>query len=253
MDDPSRPPTAAPPPRCAPHPGAGTLPEPGGERLAGAAPDGVWRPRWDWAEARAALLAADPSLGPALALPLPVRPARTPFGQLVRAICAQQISVLAADAVERRLLAACGGACTPEALSALSEESLRAVGLSRPKATYVRGLAQAAADGALEELGLAALDDEGVITHLTRLPGVGRWTAEMLLIFGLHRPDVLPAGDLGIRAAMALLESGVAAPMPTPKHVLARGEPWRPHRTTASLALWAWRRAARAERAQSAE
>ena len=221
--------------------------------MAAAAPEGEWRPRWDWAAARAGLLAADPTLRPALASPLPARPARTPFGQLVRAICAQQISVAAADAVERRLQAACGGPCTPAAVCGLSEEALRAAGLSRPKAVYVRGLARAAADGALEAFDLLALDDEGVIAHLTRLPGIGRWTVEMLLIFGLHRPDVLPAGDLGIRAGIALLDAGTFAGLPTPKAVLARGEAWRPHRSAAALALWAWRRAVRTERGTAAE
>ena len=198
-----------------------------------------WQPQWDWAAACAALAAADPTLRPILHVPLPARPVRDLFGQLVRAICAQQVSVASADAVERRLWAAAGGAPTPRRVLVLPEPALRAAGLSERKAGYVRVLAQAAADGRLDPAMLAAEDDEAVIGRLTALPGIGRWTAEMALLFGLHRADVWPADDLGIRAAVGLLDE---TPIPSPKATAGRGERWRPHRSTAALILWAWRR-----------
>ena len=204
----------------------------------------LWRPAWDWSGACAALAAIEPDLRPALALPITPRPARGLFSQLVRAVCAQQVSVAAADAFEARLVAACGGDVTARALLRLGEPDLRAAGLSRAKAAAVASLARAGVQGRLREDDLAGADDETVIAHLTTLPGIGRWSAEMGLIFALQRPDVWPVGDLGLRRAIALLDRAEAgAPVPTPGAVAARGRPWSPHRSTALLALWAWRRA----------
>lgn len=200
----------------------------------------LWKPDWDWAAACRALAAADPALRPVLDVALPPRPVRDLFGQLVRAICAQQVSVAAADAVERKLRAAMGGGASPECVLRLTEQEMRAAGLSARKAAYVRALAQAAADGRLDPDALSTEEDEAVIARLTALPGIGRWTAEMVLLFGLHRPDIWPVDDLGIRAAVGLLDG---TPMPTPRGTADRGERWRPHRSTAALALWAWRRA----------
>ena len=210
----------------------------------------LWTPAWDWHAARAALAAADPALAPALEVPLPPRPVRSLFGQLVRAICMQQLSIHAAYAVEAKLRAAAGGEPTPERLLALGEEELRAAGLSRRKAGYVRTLAESAASGLLDPAALASLQDEAVVARLTALPGIGRWTVEMTLIFALQRPDVWPVDDLGIRAAVAMLDG---TPMPSPRATAARGEVWRPHRSTAALALWAWRRAQMPSRATRAE
>ena len=215
----------------------------------------AWQPAWDWPAACAALGVADRALAPALALPLPRRPARSLFAHLVRAICSQQVSVAAADAFEARLRAGCGGELSAGGLAGFSDEQLRAAGLSRQKATYVRALADAALQGRLQPAELAIEDDEAVIARLTALPGFGRWTAEMVLLFGLHRPDVWPAGDLGIRSAVTLLDGGGAAtPVLSAAAVAARAEVWRPHRSTAALVLWTWRRSLRAagDRAESA-
>lgn len=205
---------------------------------------GPWRPGWDWAAACAALAALAPALTPALAVPLPPRPERSPWAQLCRCILAQQVSVAAADAMERRLLAACGGEISPSALGRLGDGDLRGAGLSRQKIRYLRGLLATDLDGVLAPAALAAEDDAAVVTRLTSLPGFGRWSAELFLIFGLHRPDVLPAGDLGIQAAAGALLLGGRRPSPAELRVLGGG--WAPHRSTAALALWAWRRAAAA-------
>lgn len=212
----------------------------------------VWQPAWDCAAARAALREADPTLRPVLDVPWPPRPARGLFGQLVRAICAQQVSVAAADAVERRLRTACGGEIDPPALLAVSEAELRGAGLSGRKASYVHALAAAAAEGRLDAATLGAREDDEVVALLTALPGIGRWTAEMTLLFALHRPDVWPSSDLGIRAAVGLLD-GCGAALPTPRQTAARSQPWSPHRSTAALALWAWRGRLRNRRAGLAE
>ena len=206
----------------------------------------VWEPGWDLEAARAALAVADPALVPALRVPLPPRPARGLVAQLVRAICAQQVSVAAADALEVRLWDACGGEVSAQALLRLGAEGVRAAGLSRAKASCLQSMAEAMAQGRLDQETMAGKDDETVIGQLVALPGIGRWTAEMVLLFGLHRPDVWPASDLGIRIAVGLLEDGGGRhAVPRPAAVAARGHVWRPHRSTAALALWAWRRSLR--------
>jgi|GEM_PF-4238168 len=207
----------------------------------GAGDDGNWRPRWDWEAACAFLRGVDPDLEPALRIPLPPRPDRPPFGQLVRSICAQQVSVASADAVEHRLAETCGGTIGAEALAGLDDTALRAAGLSRPKVGYLRALIEAERAGRLVSSVLEAADEEELVARLTALPGIGRWSVEMLLIFGLHRPDVLPADDLGVQAAMGALLLG--GERPSPAAVRARGRLWLPHRSAATLALWAWRRA----------
>lgn len=210
--------------------------------MAGVAEErGLWHPRWDWAAACACLRSGDPGLEPALLVPLPARPERSPFGQLVRSVCAQQVSVASADAVERRLTAACGGTVSALALAALDDAALRAAGLSRPKVGYLRALISADLDGRLLPNALEAVGEEELLALLTALPGIGHWSVEMFLIFGLHRPDVLPAGDLGVRAAAGTLLFG--GERPSPAALRERSERWRPHRSTATLALWAWRRA----------
>lgn len=119
---------------------------------------------------------------------------------------------------------------------ALDDETLRSCGLSRQKALSIQDLARHAAAGELDGPAIEAMDDEDVIAALTRVRGVGRWTAEMYLMFHLGRPDVLPTGDLGINRAIQLLY-GLEGP-PKPAQVLEIGEPWRPWATVACWYLW---------------
>ncbi len=163
------------------------------------------------------------------------------FEALVDAIISQQISVKAADAIMARLRAATpGGAVTPEVLMPFEHEALRAVGLSTPKARYIRNLLEHIQSGELDLESLPELDDETIISKLVAVKGIGRWTAEMILIFALGRPDVLPVDDLGfvegVRVAYELAER------PSRKEVLERGELWRPYRTYATWYMWAVRR-----------
>jgi DNA-3-methyladenine glycosylase II len=163
------------------------------------------------------------------------------FETLVDAIISQQISVKAADAIMARLRAAIPNTMiTPEALILLDHEALRAVGLSTPKARYVRDLTEHVVSGQLNLLALDQMDDEEVIKQLTAVKGIGRWTAEMILIFSLGRPDVLPIDDLGfvegVREAYGLENR------PTRKEMLERGEAWHPYRTFATWYMWGLRR-----------
>ena len=117
-----------------------------------------------------------------------------------------------------------------------ADEELRAAGLSRQKTEYLRDLARHFADGRLSEKRLRRLPDEDVIAEATRVKGIGEWTAHMLLIFGLGRPDVLPVGDYGVRkAAQRLYGMG---DLPNRQELTDLAEPWRPHRTVASWYLW---------------
>jgi DNA-3-methyladenine glycosylase II len=166
---------------------------------------------------------------------LPLTP--NPFVALVGSILHQQVSMSAAAAVYRRLAQLCPrGRITPPAVLAAKAEQLRAAGLSRQKMEYVRGLAQAFARGELSARRLRAMPDEEVIAATTRLKGVGRWTAEMLLIFCFGRPDVWPIDDYGLRKAAARL-LGVTEP-PEPAVLRELAEPWRPYRTYATWYLW---------------
>jgi DNA-3-methyladenine glycosylase II len=165
------------------------------------------------------------------------RPAEV-YGALVRTIAGQQLSVLAARAIWRKLLAHFDGRVpTPREILDEDPETLKtAAGFSRAKVAYLRSLAEHVLDGRLELERLAELDDDEVIRELTAVKGIGEWTAHMFLMFTLHRPDVLPVGDLGVRNA-AMRAYGLPAP-PKPAELEALAEPWRPHRTRASLYLW---------------
>lgn len=139
------------------------------------------------------------------------------------------------------MLALFGGVIPdPAQLANASEEALRGAGLSRQKIRYLRDLASKALEGAIRP-GLASLPDDEVIREVTSVRGIGRWTAEMLLIFCLGRPDVLPADDLGLRKGVQRVY-GLPA-VPTPEEVRAIAERWRPYRSVATWYLW---RAARA-------
>lgn len=159
------------------------------------------------------------------------------YGALLRAIVGQQLSTKAARTIYLRVLELFGGTTpSPEQLLEASEEDLRACGLSGRKTEYVRDLAAHVLSGELELDRLEELGDEEVIEEIVAVRGLGQWTAEMFLLFHLQRPDVLSGGDLGIRKAVQV-EYGLKE-MPPPKQVLEIGEPWRPHRSLASLYLW---------------
>jgi len=160
------------------------------------------------------------------------------YGALVRSITGQQLSVKAAASIYGRLVARFDGRTpTPEQILADDPEELRAAcGFSRAKVAYLRSLAEHVLSGELEIDRLTELDDGEVIRELTEVKGIGEWTAHMFLMFTLHRPDVLPVGDLGVRnAAMRAYE--LDAP-PPPNALQELAEPWRPHRTRACLYLW---------------
>jgi len=200
------------------------------------------------AKARKALAASDPTMAALverigkidLATRLERRQEERPadaYGALLRAIVGQQLSTKAARTIYLRVLELFGGSTpSPEQLLEASEEDLRACGLSGRKTEYIRDLAAHVISGELELDRLEELSDEEAIEEIVAVRGLGQWTAEMFLLFHLQRPDVLSSGDLGIRKAIQV-EYGLEK-MPPPKQVLEIGEPWRPHRSLASLYLW---------------
>ena len=157
---------------------------------------------------------------------------------LVGAIVSQQLSTKAAATIFQRVVALVpeGEALSGDGLARLDDRSLRGVGLSRQKVGYLRDLCARIAAGRLVLDELDALPDEAVIERLTSVKGLGRWTAEMFLMFRLHRPDVLPAGDLGIVNAIQRLYR--LRTRPDPKRILKMGEAWRPYRSVACWYLW---------------
>ncbi len=163
---------------------------------------------------------------------------RDHYGALVRTIVGQQLSTRAARAIYDRLTARFGGrAPTPEEILADDPDELRAsAGLSHAKVRYLRSLAEHVLDGSLELGKLGRLSDEEVTARLTAISGIGRWSADMFLMFHLQRPDVLPVGDLGIRKAF---EGVYGLPAPPETAEMERiAEPWRPQRSLACLFLW---------------
>jgi DNA-3-methyladenine glycosylase II len=182
-------------------------------------------------------MAADPDLAAierrAGALPWRTRPAG--FPGLLQAIVGQQISNQAAAAIWARVRAL-PGALQPAGLAALSDEALRGAGLSRPKVAHARALAAAFIDGTLDQGRLARLDDEAAIALIATVRGLGRWTAEVYLLFALGRHDVFPAADLALAAAAADLKQLDARP--TQPELRALAEPWRPARALAARLLW---------------
>jgi DNA-3-methyladenine glycosylase II len=160
------------------------------------------------------------------------------YGALVRSITGQQLSVKAAASIWRRLLERFDGQTpTPEQILADDPEELRAAcGFSRAKVAYLRSLAEHVLSGELELARMDELPDGEVIRELTAVKGIGEWTAHMFLMFTLHRPDVLPVGDLGVRNA-AMRAYWLDAPPPA-AGLEEIAEPWRPYRTRASLYLW---------------
>ncbi len=159
------------------------------------------------------------------------------FHALTRAIVYQQLSGKAASTIFRRFLDCCGvRVLKPESILALSDEQMRAAGLSGQKVSYVRDLALRTAAGELRFGRHKRLSDEEVIAELTRVKGIGVWTVQMFLMFALRRPDVFPVLDLGVRTGMQRLY-GIDA---TAKHEIyeAVAEGWRPHRTVGAWYMW---------------
>jgi DNA-3-methyladenine glycosylase II len=169
--------------------------------------------------------------------PCRLEPHQDRFGALVRSIISQQISTKAARSINARLIALGGEPHRPDRLIELGEASLRGAGLSGAKARYVLNLAEAVAGRTVP---IDAIDDSWdeptIIKTLTSVKGIGVWTAEMFMIFVLNRPDVLPASDLGVRAA--LRDRHGLAELPRPKDCFALAELWRPYRSIASWYIW---------------
>jgi DNA-3-methyladenine glycosylase II len=160
-----------------------------------------------------------------------------PYQSLLRAVLYQQLAGAAAAAIERRVLANFDGRVPePVELLASPEEALRAAGLSRQKLGYLRSVAEHFASAEADNRLLRRAPDDEVIERVTAIKGVGRWTADMLLIFCLGRPDVLPVGDLGVRASMKAAYA--LADLPSPEEMERIAEPWRPYRSAGTWYLW---------------
>jgi DNA-3-methyladenine glycosylase II len=159
------------------------------------------------------------------------------FIALIHAIVSQQLSTKAAATIARRFDALFDGAPTPTAVALIDDAQLRVVGLSSQKVRYIRDLCARIDDGSLPLDRVNELPDEDVIQSLTKVKGIGRWPAEMFLMFRLHRPDVLPVDDLGILKAVQRAYG--LRKLPRPERLSKIGEPWRPYRSVACWYLWA--------------
>jgi DNA-3-methyladenine glycosylase II len=195
----------------------------------------------DYTRARRMLARKDPIIGGLMrehgACGLADAQHADPFHALLRAIVSQQLSTKAAATIAARFDGLYGGPPTPAQVMATSDEQLRAVGFSMQKIGYVRDLCRRIEDGVLSLASLDAMSDEEVVEALTEVKGIGRWTAEMFLMFRLHRPDVLPVGDLGI--VKAVQKAYGLRNVPTPERLTRIGEAWRPYRSIACWYLWA--------------
>jgi DNA-3-methyladenine glycosylase II len=195
----------------------------------------------------------DPVLAAIIKRVGPFRLDRRPatFEAMVRAIVFQQLAGAAARTIYQRLQIACeraaggqdserslygGFAITPESVLVLTEEQMRACGLSRQKLSYIRDLAAKTISREVDFASLPRMSDQEVIEHLTRVKGVGVWSAQMFLIFALGRPDVMPTVDLGIN--MAIVKAYGKRKVPKPKQLLKLAEKWKPYRSFACWYLW---------------
>lgn len=186
------------------------------------------------------ILAKDPVFGPWVAEAGPVEVAvseEEPFYYLTRSICYQQLAGAAAATIHGRVVDALGGCVDPDRVLGTPEEALRGAGLSRNKFAAVRDLAEKISSGEVPVDDLEDLPDDMVVERLTRVRGIGEWTAQMYLMFRLHRPDVWPVGDLGVRNGFAWAHD--LDPAPTPKELQSLGERHRPWRS--ALAWYCWR------------
>jgi DNA-3-methyladenine glycosylase II len=224
-------------------------------------PARIRKPSYDSALACAALTAADPKLGKLIARagPFTMRIANTqsPFEALVESIVYQQLHGKAAATIHRRLLESFGPVLTlegaglgthpsPQHILDCPNEQLRAAGLSANKSLALRDLAAKTIDGTVPSLAqIRRMSDEAIISQLTQVRGIGKWTVEMLLIFRLGRPDILPTSDYGVRKGFALTFQGLKpttkvtpALLPTPADMERRAKKWQPWRSVASWYLW---------------
>src|ERR1700756_4859294 len=209
-------------------------------------------PRYDAAKAVSDLSSADPKLAKLIERAGPftmrVASAQSPFEALVESIIYQQLHGKAAATIHRRMIesfapamtleaAGTGAHPTPQQLLDCPNEQLRAAGLSKNKMLALRDLAAKTIDGTVPTLiQIRRMSDEAIIEHLTQVRGIGRWTVEMLLIFRLGRPDVLPVDDYGVRKGFAKMRK--LEELPKPKELMAYGERWKPYRSVASWYLW---------------
>jgi DNA-3-methyladenine glycosylase II len=189
------------------------------------------------------LCAADPILGALIAKvgPCDLKPDRTrsPFQALVQAVAHQQLNGKAANTILTRFKALFPKRRfpLPAQVDAIETDKITGVGFSRAKASYVKGVARAALDGLVPgRHEIEQMTDDEIVARLTQIKGIGRWSVEMFLMFGLGRPDVLPVHDYGIQQGFAIVY-GKRKP-PKPDQILKHGERWRPYRTTAAWYLW---------------
>ncbi len=176
------------------------------------------------------------SVGPFTLMP---RNRRTPFESLARAIAYQQLHDKAAESILKRFIALFPRRRfpKPDELLAMKSTAIRQAGFSRPKVAALRDLAAKTLGGTVPtNRVIRGLDDDAIVKRLIAVRGIGRWTVEMLLIFQLGRPDVLPVDDFGVRNGFRIAYG--LRQMPTPKEVLRFGERWKPYRTAASWYLW---------------
>lgn len=197
---------------------------------------------YDPKEAVRFLAAADPRLTrwiKRVPFAMEIRAMHNPFESLARNIIYQQLHGNAAAAIHRRVLLLFGGRSRllPQDIINVPEEKLRGAGLSAAKTLAIKDLAAKTLDGTVPTLArLRRMEDEEIIERLTTVRGIGRWTVEMLLIFRLGRPDVLPVGDFAVRKGFALAYG--LKEQPRPKELLNHGEIWRPYRSVASWYMW---------------
>ena len=202
------------------------------------------RRRFDRPEVLDALRAADPVLAGVIDRAAPCRievdPMQSPYEALFSAIAHQQLTGKAAKTILGRVqssLAKDGAFPSPEQVLGAHDDVLRAAGLSRAKTAAVKDLAEKTRSGHVPTLeALRRMDDDAIVEHLTEIRGIGRWTVEMLLIFRLGRPDVLPVHDYGVRKGFSIAYR--TRGLPSPKRLAKHGERWRPYRTVAAWYLW---------------
>jgi DNA-3-methyladenine glycosylase II len=200
---------------------------------------GVPAARLDVTAATAAVSAADPAMADFIRErgPYPPRLGQgDPFASLARAIVFQQLATRAAAAIHARFVEAIGGSVTAEAVLATPVEALRAAGLSGAKTASLVDLATKTTDGTVPLAGIEALDDDEIVERLSSVRGIGRWTAEMFLLFELGRPDVWPVDDFGVRLGWGLIHG--LTEIIKPRALFGEGERFRPYRSL--VALYAW-------------
>jgi DNA-3-methyladenine glycosylase II len=193
----------------------------------------------DLAGAAGEVARRDPALGRLLDVlgpPMLRPPLEGYFAALVRAIAFQQLAGRAAAAIHGRFLENFGNGLTPEAVLALPEPAFRSAGLSGAKTASIRDLAAKTLDGTVPLAGLEGYSDDEIVERLSSVRGIGRWTAEMFLIFQLRRLDVWPVDDFGVRKGYAIAH-GLTS-LPKPKELAALGDLYRPYRTIAAWYCW---------------